>query len=145
MRFTQIVEAYGAPGALYSLLQEHTGFRTLLIAICGSSRFLADLLRRDPALLDSLVSQAGWGLESGPTRGDLPAIARMQNKSLLRIGADDLMGLATEEETFLRLTELGEDVLQAVYRLAWGAVGAAVGQAAQPAGPRRAVRRIGRR
>ncbi len=119
LRFTQLVEAYGAPGALYSLLQEHTGFRTLLIAICGSSRFLADLLRRDPALLDSLVSQAGQGLEPRLARGDLNAIARMQNQALLRIGADDLMGLATEEETFLRLTELGEDVLQAVYRLAW--------------------------
>ena len=111
--------AYGAPGALYSLLQEHTGFRTLIIAICGSSRFLADLLRRDPALLDSLVSQASQGLEPSQVRGDLHAIARMQNKSLLRIGADDLMGLATEEETFLRLTELGEEVLQAVYGLAW--------------------------
>ena len=116
LRFTQLVEAYGAPGALYSLLREHSGFRTLLIAICGSSRFLADLLRRDPALLDSLVSQ---GLEPSEVRGDLNAIARMQNQSLLRIGADDLMGLATEEETFLRLTELGEEVLQAVYRLAW--------------------------
>ena len=119
LRFTQLVEAYGAPGALYSLLQEHTGFRTLLISICGSSRFLADLLRRDPALLDNLVSQASQGLDPGQMRGDLHAIARMQNQALLRIGADDLMGLATEEETFLRLTELGEDVLQAVYRLAW--------------------------
>ena len=119
LRFTQLVEAYGAPGALYSLLQEHAGFRTLLISICGSSRFLADLLRRDPALLDNLVSQASQGLDSGQLRGDLNAIARMQNQALLRIGADDLMGLATEEETFLRLTELGEDVLQAAYRLAW--------------------------
>ena len=119
LRFTQLVEAYGAPGALYTLLQEHTGCRTLLIAICGSSRFLADLLRRDPALLDSLVDQAGQGLALGPACGDLNAIARMQNQALLRIGADDLMGLATEEETFLRLTELGEDVLQAAYRLAW--------------------------
>ena len=116
LRFTQLVEAYGAPSALYSLLREHSGFRTLIIAICGSSRFLADLLRRDPALLDSLVSQ---GLEPSEVHGDLAAIARMQNQSLLRIGADDLMGLATEEETFLRLTELGEEVLQAVYRLAW--------------------------
>ena len=119
LRFTQLVEAYGAPGALYTLLQEYAGFRTLLIAICGSSRFLADLLRRDPALLDSLVDQAGRDLALGPAPGDLNAIARMQNQALLRIGADDLMGLATEEETFLRLTELGEDVLQAVYRLAW--------------------------
>ena len=119
LHFTQLVEAYGAPDALYSLLQEHAGFRTLIIAICGSSRFLADLLRRDPALLDSLVSQASQGLEPGRARGDLNAIARMQNQALLRIGADDLMGLATEEETFLRLTELGEDVLQAVYQLAW--------------------------
>lgn len=119
LRFTQLVEAYGAPDALYTLLQEYAGFRTLLIAICGSSRFLADLLRRDPALLDSLVDQAGRGLAQGPAGGDLRAIARMQNQALLRIGADDLMGLATEEETFLRLTELGDEVLQAVYRLAW--------------------------
>ena len=119
LRFTQLVEAYGAPGALYTSFQEHTGFRSLIIAICGSSRFLADLLRRDPALLDSLVDQAGQGLESEPVRGDLDAIARMQKQSLLRIGADDLMGLATEEETFLRLTELGDEVLQAVYELAW--------------------------
>lgn len=119
LRFTQLVEAYGAPGALYTLFQEHTGFRSLIIAICGSSRFLSDLLRRDPALLDSLVDQAGQSLEPEPVRGDLDAIARMQKQSLLQIGADDLMGLATEEETFLRLTELGDEVLQAVYALAW--------------------------
>lgn len=119
LRFTQLVEAYGAPGALYTLFQEHTGFRSLIIAICGSSRFLSDLLRRDPALLDSLVDQAGQSLEPEPVRGDLDAIARMQKQSLLQIGADDLMGLATEEETFLRLTELGDEVLQAVYELAW--------------------------
>lgn len=119
LRFTQLVEAYGAPGALYTLFQEHTGFRNLIIAICGSSRFLSDLLRRDPALLDSLVDQAGQSLEPEPVRGDLDAIARMQKQSLLQIGADDLMGLATEEETFLRLTELGDEVLQAVYELAW--------------------------
>lgn len=122
LRFAQIVEAYGAPGALYALLQEHSGFRTLLIAICGSSRFLADLLRRDPALLDNLVARAGEEVPLDPVRGDLDAVARMQNQALLRIGADDLMGLATEEETFLRLTEVGEEVLQAVYRLAWRAL-----------------------
>ena len=145
LRFTQLVEAYGAPGALYTLLQEHTGCRTLLIAICGSSRFLADLLRRDPALLDSLVDQAGQGLALGPACGDLNAIARMQNQALLRIGADDLMGLATEEETFLRLTELGEDVLQAAYRLAWRPLAQRWGKPRNRRGRDVGFRRIGRR
>jgi glutamate-ammonia-ligase adenylyltransferase len=37
----------------------------------------------------------------------------------LRIGTDDLLGLISAEETFLRLSELAEKILQMVYKEAW--------------------------
>ena len=121
VRFAQIVEVYGAPGMFFELLHLHPGFRKLLITICGSSRFLSEQIRRDPGLLDGLVTQ---NVDSGQLadtawKGGMGAVARYRNQELLRIGTDDLLGLASEEETFLRLTELAEEVLQMVYRRAW--------------------------
>jgi len=101
----------------YELLHTHSTVRALLVSICGSSAFLAELIRRDPGLLDGLVSRGGQ--EEAPWQGDLGAICRHRNQELLRIGTDDLLGLAADEETFLRLTELAEEVLRAVYGLAW--------------------------
>jgi len=118
--FTRLVEAYGAPGMFFELLHTHSGFRRLLISICGSSRFLAELIRRDPGLLEGLVAPFGESsdmLEEG-RRGDLALLRRYRNQELLRIGTDDLLGLATDEETFLRLGELAEELLKAVYHQA---------------------------
>ena len=120
VRFAQIVEVYGAPGMFFELLHLHPGFRKLLISICGSSRFLSEQIRRDPGLLDGLVtSNADGALADAVSKGDMGAVARYRNQELLRIGTDDLLELALEEETFLRLTELAEQVLQMVYRQAW--------------------------
>ncbi|MCC7261932.1 MAG: hypothetical protein IT369_05330 [Candidatus Latescibacteria bacterium] len=126
VRCVQIVGVYGAPGSFYGLLHAYPAFRTLLISICGSSPFLAELVRRDPGLLDGLVSrqferQEGW-------QGDPAAMLRHRNQELLRIGTDDLLGLATEEETFLRLTELAEEILQAAYALVMKRVVARLGR-----------------
>jgi glutamate-ammonia-ligase adenylyltransferase len=126
VRFAQIVGAYGAPGGLYGLLRAYPAFRELLIAICGSSPFLAELVRRDPGLLDGLVSQTPGPPQEGLE--DPAALLRHRNQELLRIGTDDLLGLASEEETFLRLTELAEEILRAAHALAF----------------RRVVRRLGR-
>ena len=119
VRFTQMVAAYGAPGPLFELLHTHAGFRRLLLAICGTSRFLAELIQRDPGFLDGLVTpdidvrageRADWRREQG-------AIQRHRNQELLRIGTDDLLGLTSQEETFLRLSDLAEDILGAAYVL----------------------------
>ncbi len=115
VRFVQIVGAYGAPGSFYGLLHAYPTFRNLLVSICGSSPFLAELIRRDPGLLDGLVSSQFERLEGW--QRDPAAMLRHRNQELLRIGTDDLLGLATEEETFLRLTELAEQILQAAYAL----------------------------
>ncbi|MBM3279968.1 MAG: hypothetical protein FJY95_18115 [Candidatus Handelsmanbacteria bacterium] len=116
VRFAQIVAAYGAPGSFYGLLHSYPAFRQLLVSICGASPFLAELIRRDPGLLDGLVSRH-FAPEEGWQRNPA-ALLRHRNQELLRIGTDDLLGLATEEETFLRLTELAEEILRAAYVLA---------------------------
>lgn len=116
VRFAQIVGAYGAPGSFFGLLHTYPAFRNLLISICGASPFLAELIRRDPGLLDGLVSRQFEAQEAWPR--ELASIQRHRNQELLRIGTDDLLGLVTEEETFLRLTELAEAVLRAAYELA---------------------------
>ena len=120
-RFVRVVEAYGAPGMFFELLHAHSGFRKLLTAICGSSRFLAELIQRDPGLLDGLVASAGSpdDMRAAIRQGDMAAARRYRNQELLRIGTEDLLGLATEEETFLRLAEVAEEVLQGAYRHAW--------------------------
>ncbi len=121
VHFARIVNAYGAPGTFYELLRTHPNFRELLISICSTSRFLSELIQRDPGLLDGLFTpdadggaaeQAGW-------RGDLGAARRFRNQALVRIGTDDLLGLITAEETFLRLSELAEKLLRMVYKEAW--------------------------
>ena len=121
LRFAQIAEAYGAPGMLYELLGLNSGFRKVLITICGASHFLADLIHRDPGLLDGLANRdtAGAVAEFVGAHGDVGAVRRYRNQELLRIGTDDLLGLTSSEETFLRLTELAEEVLDRVYREAW--------------------------
>ena len=59
--------------------------------------------------------QDGGALAQMAWKGDIRAIERLQQQELLRLGCDDLLGLTTAEETFLRLTELAEDVLQMVF------------------------------
>ncbi|MFA6112104.1 MAG: hypothetical protein WDA75_25375 [Candidatus Latescibacterota bacterium] len=121
VRLVGLVEAYGAPGTFLELMRGHPGFRRLLISLCGSSRFLCELIRRDPGLLDSLVR----GPESGGDRANLDRAADLESvrawrlRELIRIGADDLLGLAAPEETYRRLSELAEVVLAAVLRDTW--------------------------
>ena len=119
VRFTQVVAAYGATGPLFELMHTHPGFRRLLLTICGTSRFLAELIQRDPGLLDGLVTpdidvRAG---ERADWRRDQGTIQRHRNQELLRIGTDDLLGLNSQEETFLRLSDLGEEILGAAFEL----------------------------
>ncbi|MDP6175714.1 MAG: hypothetical protein QGF09_16245, partial [Rhodospirillales bacterium] len=121
VRFAQLVGAYGAPATFYEMLHAHAGFRKLLITLCGASRFLAELIQRDPSLLDGLITPNadGGSVERAAWKGEVEAIERLRHQELLRIGCDDLLGLTAAEETFLRLSELAEKVLQMVFARAW--------------------------
>ncbi|MFH1567912.1 MAG: hypothetical protein ABIL09_07910, partial [Gemmatimonadota bacterium] len=118
-RFAGVVRGYGAPGPFFELVRRRPGFRAMLVALCGSSGFLADLLQRDPGLLDGLVGygdQGGGGLEPG---GDLSMVRRVQAQEVLRIGADDLLHLVPSEETFRRLSDLAVRALTDVWARCW--------------------------
>ncbi|MEW6750736.1 MAG: bifunctional [glutamate--ammonia ligase]-adenylyl-L-tyrosine phosphorylase/[glutamate--ammonia-ligase] adenylyltransferase [Candidatus Latescibacterota bacterium] len=114
IRLSQVVEAYGAAATLFGLLHARPSFRRMLITVCGSSRFLSELMQRSPGLLDALVSPepAGEALRRRAAGGDLEALQAWRSQEMLRIGTDDLLGLCSEEETFAGLTELAEGVVQ---------------------------------
>lgn len=119
VRLVKIVGAYGAPGPFFQLMKSYPDFRRMLVTICGTSQFLSDLLQRDPGLLDGLVAIPDAVDDRALTgREDLSALSRHRNQQLLRIGTDDLLGLTTAPETFLRLSELAENVLRRVYDMA---------------------------
>ncbi len=117
VRFVGIIDAYGAAGAFYGMALAHPRCLSMLVTICGRSALLAGLLQREPGLLDELV-----GLDlSGDmphldrsSRTDPGRLRRFRNNVLLRIGADDLIGLTSSEETFLRITDLADAVVAAV-------------------------------
>ncbi len=112
VHLVQIIGAYGAPGSFLELLHSRPGFMAMMVTICGSSRFLSELLRRDPGLLDSLVTSLPLS-EEDRYQGPLSGWGRSRNQQLLRIGTEDLLGLSTGEETFRRLSALADGLLRA--------------------------------
>ena len=121
VRLRSVISAYGAPGIFLQLLESNPEFRRMLIAICGASQYLTDLVVRDPALLDRLVTpvlSAGGEAPEGRAL-DLGTAARYRNRELLRIGAEDLLGLSTPEDTFLQLSDLADGMVRIAFRHAW--------------------------
>ncbi len=117
LRFVGVIDAYGAPGAFYGMALAHPRFLAMLVTICGRSALLAGLLQRDPGLLDELVGLDFSGRMpplDRATRVDLSRLRRYRNNALLRIGTDDLLGLTPGEETFLRISDLADEVVSAV-------------------------------
>ena len=120
VRLRGVISAYGAPGIFLQLLGSNAGFRRMLISICGASQYLTDLVVRDPALLDRLVTPVLPAGGAAPEGGaDLGAAARYRNRELLRIGAEDLLGLSNPEETFLQLSDLADSMVRTAFRHAW--------------------------
>jgi len=121
VHFVNLVEIYGAPGIFFDMLMARPNFRRLVTTLCGSSRFLVDLVLQDPGLLDGLVNP-GNNIEpliAAADKGDMKAVRRYRDQELLRLGVDDLLGLSTSEETFLQLSHVAEEVLHMVYAEAW--------------------------
>ena len=117
LRFAGIIDAYGAPGAFYGMALAHPRFLSMLVNICGRSALLAGLLQNEPGLLDELVGLDLSGemprLDGG-AGADPTGLRRFRNNALLRIGADDLVGLTAGEETFHRISDLADGVVSAV-------------------------------
>lgn len=153
-RFERVVTAYGAAEALYRLLSESPGLLDLILALCAESGFLAEMISREPALLDWLTvpdvllrdrTEAEMEAEfsaalSGVTGEDeaVAALNALKNRETLRIGARDILGLADVATTLDQLALLAETVLRRAHALSerrltarWGTPAAADGAPAR--------------
>lgn len=155
-RFERVVTAYGAADMLYRILSESQGLLDLILALCAESGFLADLISREPALLDWLTASdvllrdrteqemarefsAALSQAEGE-EGRVAALNALKNRGLLRIGARDILGLADVTETLDQLALLAETVLRRAHALSerkltarWGTPMAADGRPARVA------------
>jgi glutamate-ammonia-ligase adenylyltransferase len=132
--FERLVAALPSPNIFYHYLHESPGQLDLLITVFAHSEALAQTLTRNaehfhfflaPQVLEKPREKAWLAAELTrlllPIRQPAPkydAIRRFRRRETLRIGARDLIGRATVEETTLELSNLADVCLQAVFEIA---------------------------
>ncbi len=129
-----IADSYNARSMLFDVMDKNPGFFKLLISITHGSRFLSDILIKDPSLLDWLM-EAGEILKSINVNGLLNELKitdeinydditftkecfRIKLREKLRIGARDISGLSTTKKTFSELTAVAECIVSVVFQRA---------------------------
>lgn len=124
-QFERFIEAYGSRGELYDLLTSKPKILELLLKLFDHSRFLTDIIVRQPALLEAIAYEGL--LVGGRTRSDMEAaLARetvdtlegrlrlFKRAELLRIELRDILGLASSlEETCSEISQLADVCLAA--------------------------------
>ena len=138
VNFERLVAALPNPNIFYHYLHESPDRLDLLIMIFAHSQALADTLTRNAEHFHFLIApqtlekprEKAW-LAAELKRLLLPmrvpaqkydAIRRFRRRETLRIGARDLIGSATVEETTLELSNLADVCLQSVFEIALGSL-----------------------
>jgi glutamate-ammonia-ligase adenylyltransferase len=134
LNFERLVAALPNPNMLYHYLAAAPDRLDLLVRIFAQSHALAETLARNAEHFHFLIApktleqprSKGW-LDAELRRLLLPmrqpadrydVIRRFRRRETLRIGARDLVGRATVEETTLELSNLADVCLQAVFEVA---------------------------
>ena len=138
VNFERLVAALPNPNIFYHYLHESPDRLELLVKIFAHSQALADTLTRNAEHFHFLL--AAQTLEKPREKAWLTnelqrlllsirvpaqkydAIRRFRRRETLRIGARDLVGGATVEETTLELSNLADVCLQSVFEIALGAL-----------------------
>jgi [glutamine synthetase] adenylyltransferase / [glutamine synthetase]-adenylyl-L-tyrosine phosphorylase len=132
--FEQLVAALPNANMLYHYLQSAPDRLDLLVKVFAHSQALTDTLTRNAAYFHFLIApealkaprEYAW-LQAELTRllmsirtpaQKYDVVRRFRRRETLRIGARDLVGLATVEETTLELSNLADVCLQAVFEIA---------------------------
>ncbi len=120
----------GARSTHYAMFNEHPSTLELLTKLCGTSRFLAELLTGQPESFDVLTAPAvmdqpktaaeiyGEALQETAARTPnqvFEPLRRYKNSEVLRIGMRNILGQTNLWETTTELSDLAEGVLQAMY------------------------------
>jgi [glutamine synthetase] adenylyltransferase / [glutamine synthetase]-adenylyl-L-tyrosine phosphorylase len=123
----RFLSASGARAQIYPVLREEPRVRELIVRILGTSRFLGDVLARDPLAYEALVygpgvTQRAESVEAclaamgDPTDPGVDAllrhVQRYRHEALLRIGTRDILGESDVLTTTRELSILAEAILQ---------------------------------
>jgi [glutamine synthetase] adenylyltransferase / [glutamine synthetase]-adenylyl-L-tyrosine phosphorylase len=131
----------GGPGALYRVLAGRPRLVGTLVTLFAGSRFLTEIVLRNPASLESLsdypatacprdagliYDQAMASLGASRTYEErLDALRRYQRHQLLRIGTCDLMCLSDLFTVTAQLSHLADGLIRAALQVAADEIGAA--------------------
>ena len=120
----------GARSSHYAMFNEQPSTLELLTKLCGTSRFLADLLIGQPESFDVLTApavmehpktsseiytEAVQEIADGTADQRFQALRRYRNSEVLRIGMRNVLGAANLWATTTELSDLAEGILQAMY------------------------------
>jgi [glutamine synthetase] adenylyltransferase / [glutamine synthetase]-adenylyl-L-tyrosine phosphorylase len=138
VNFERLVTALPNPNIFYHYLHESPDRLDLLVKIFAHSQALADTLTRNaehfhfllaPQTLEKPREKAWLAAELQRLLLSIrvpaekyDAIRRFRRRETLRIGARDLVGGATVEETTLELSNLADVCLQSVFEIALGSL-----------------------
>jgi glutamate-ammonia-ligase adenylyltransferase len=136
----RVTASLGAKAVLYELFSFNPPSLKLYVDICASSPYLSGILTSNPGMIDELLDslvldQPRTGAEVKAELAELlrgasdvdPILHSFQDKELLRIGVQDLLGKADVRTTTAELSDLAEAILNAVFDLTEPAVRAKLG------------------
>jgi glutamate-ammonia-ligase adenylyltransferase len=124
-QFDKFVSAYGSRGLLYEIFAGHPKLVEMLMRLGDASRYLSDTLARRPELFDGIVGGAvlsdpksvhRMSEEMQAAQADgceaMETARRWKSGEMVRIGIEDVMGLADIEQTHAEMTWLAEACLR---------------------------------
>jgi glutamate-ammonia-ligase adenylyltransferase len=132
--FERFVSAVPGKLQFFSALSRFPHLAQFLIKLFGTSQFLTDALVRNPEylawladrdMLNTIKDAEALRLEIEDTvlvfgnyEARLNSLRRLKRREMLRIGIKDIIGAARLEETVIELSNLGDAVLWAAWRMA---------------------------
>lgn len=132
--FDRFVSAVSSKMQFFSTLSRYPHLVKFLIKLFGTSQFLTDALIRHPEYLDWLADRdilnivkdsealrteiEDTVLVFGNYEARLNSLRRFKRREMLRIGIKDIIGISRLEETVIELSNLGDAVLWAAWRIA---------------------------
>lgn len=136
----RVTASLGAKAVLYELFSVNPPSLKLYVDICASSPYLSGILTKNPGMIDELLDslvldQPRAGAEVTAELGELlrgasdidPILHSFQDKELLRIGVQDLLGKTDIRTTTAELSDVADALLNAVFDLTEPGVRAKLG------------------
>lgn len=149
LNLEKVTASLGAKAVLWELFSFNPPTLKLYVDLCAWSPFLSEILIHNPGMVDELLDSLV--LNQPPTIEELrqelinlchgaadlePILHSFQDKELLRIGVQDILGKTSIRETTAALSDLAETILAQVAAPIWGPLVERHGEPILAQGPR---------